>query len=64
MFMRNSAEHEVLNAHKYKSIKKFSLFLAQISQECYISLRINVKVTTIVGILTFMGRKNFIVMPS
>ena len=24
--MLNSAEHEILNAHKYKNIKKFSLF--------------------------------------
>ena len=25
-FMLNSAEHENLNAHKYKNIKKFTLF--------------------------------------
>ena len=25
-FMLNSVEHEILNAHKYKSIKKFGLF--------------------------------------
>ena len=25
-FMLNSAEHEFLNAHKYKNIKKFSIF--------------------------------------
>ena len=25
-FMLNSAEHEILNAHKYKNIKKFSFF--------------------------------------
>ena len=25
-FMLNSVEHEILNAHKYKNIKKFSLF--------------------------------------
>ena len=24
--MLNSAEHEILNAHKYKNIKKFSIF--------------------------------------
>ena len=30
-FMLNSAEHEILNAHKYKNIKKFSFFQAQIS---------------------------------
>ena len=27
----NSAEHEILNAHKYKNIKNFSFFKAQIS---------------------------------
>ena len=25
-FMLNSIEHEILNAHKYKNIKKFSFF--------------------------------------
>ena len=28
-FMLNSAEHEILNAHKYKNTKKFSFFQAQ-----------------------------------
>ena len=28
-FMFNSDEHEILNAHKYKSIMKFSSFYAQ-----------------------------------
>ena len=36
-FMLNSAEHEILNARKYKNIKKFSFFQAQISLECYFS---------------------------
>ena len=30
-FMLNSVEHEILNAHKYKSIKKFGFFLRLIS---------------------------------
>ena len=30
-----SAEHEILNTYKYKNIKKFSIFHAHISQECY-----------------------------
>ena len=25
-FMLNSVEHEILNAHKYKNIKKFGIF--------------------------------------
>ena len=45
-FMLNSAEHEILNVHKCKNIKKFSLFQAQISLECYFSC-------------TFMSRKIF-----
>ena len=36
-FMLNSAEHEIFNAHKYENIKKFSIFQAQISLECYFS---------------------------
>ena len=28
-------EREILNAHKYKNIKKFGLCSAQISPECY-----------------------------
>ena len=36
-FMLNSAGHEILNAHKYKNMKKLSIFQAQISQECYFS---------------------------
>ena len=27
LFMLNSVEHELLNAHKYKNIKKFGFFL-------------------------------------
>ena len=30
-FMLSSVEHEILNAHKYKNIKNFSFFEAQIS---------------------------------
>ena len=37
IFMLNSAEHEILNAHKYKNIVKFSILQAQISLECYFS---------------------------
>ena len=32
-FMLNSAEHEISNAHKYKSTKKGSFFQAQVSSE-------------------------------
>ena len=36
-FMLNSVEHEILNAHKYKNVKKFSVFQTQISREYYFS---------------------------
>ena len=32
-FVLNSVEHEILNVHKYKSIKKVGLFKAQLSLE-------------------------------
>ena len=35
--MLNSAEHEIFIAHKYENIRKFSIFQAQISLECYFS---------------------------
>ena len=54
-FMLNSAEHELLNAHKYEFIKKFGIFQAQICLECYFSCS-----QMLIGILTFMNRKNFI----
>ena len=36
-FMLNSAEHELLNAHKYENIKNFSIFQAQKNLECCFS---------------------------
>ena len=56
--MLNSVEHEILNAHKYKNIKKFSFFSDSDKPRMLFFLLINVKMPTIVGILTFMGRKN------
>ena len=57
--MLNSAEHEILNAHKYKNIKKFGFFLGLDKPRMLFFLLINVKMPTIVGILTFMSSKNF-----
>ena len=56
-FMLNSFEHETLNAHKYTNIKKF-IFLGSDKLRMLFFLLINVKMPTIVGILTFMSRKN------
>ena len=46
--MLNTVEDEILKARKYKNIKKFGFFLAQISLECYFFPLINVKMPTIV----------------
>ena len=58
-FMLNSVEHEILNAHKYKNIKKFSILQAHTSEEGYFFMLINVQMPTIVSILTSTSRKNF-----
>ena len=58
-FILNSVEHEILNAHEYKNIKKFGLFLGSDKSRMLFFPLINVKLPTIVGILTFMSRKNF-----
>ena len=59
-FMVNSAEHESLNAHKYKNYQEIQLFPDSDKPRTLFFLLINVKMpTTIVGILTFMSRKNF-----
>ena len=56
-FMLNSAEHEILNAYKYENIKKFSIFSGSEKSRMLLFLLINVKMPTVVGILTFMSRK-------
>ena len=35
--MLDSVQHDILNAHKYENFKKFGLYKAQISLECYFS---------------------------
>ena len=59
--MLNSAEHEILNAHKYmyKNINQFSFFSGSDKPRMLFFLNINVKMPTTVGILTFLSRKNF-----
>ena len=53
-----SAEHEILNAHKYKNIKKFSFFSGSDKPRMLFLLLLNVKMPTIVGILIFMSRNS------
>ena len=55
--MLNSAEYEILNAHKCKAIKKFRFFSGSDQHGMLFFLLINVKMPTIVGILTYMSRK-------
>ena len=59
IFVLNSAEHGILNAHKYQDIKKFGFFLGSDKSRMLFFPLINVKMPTIVGILTFMSRKKF-----
>ena len=58
-FMPNSVENEILDARKYKNIKKFGFFLGSDKPRMLFFPLINVKMPTTVGILTFMSRKNF-----
>ena len=57
--MLNPAKHEILNAHKNKNIKKFRFFGGSDEPSILFFLLINVKMPIIVGILTFMSGKNF-----
>ena len=57
--MLDSVEHEILNAHKYKNFKKLRFFLGSDKRRMLFFRLINVKMPTIVGILTFTSRKNF-----
>ena len=56
--MLYSVEHETLNAHKYK-YQEIQLFIGPDKPRILFFPLINVKMPTIVGILTFMSRKNF-----
>ena len=59
-FLLNSLEHEISNAHKYKNIKKFSFFSDSNKSRMLFFLLINVKMPTIVGILTFYQQEKFL----
>ena len=58
-FMLSSADHEISYVHMYKNTKKFIIFSGSDKPRMLFFLLINVKMPTIVGILTFMSRKNF-----
>ena len=57
-FMLNSVKHEILNAYKYKNIKQLGLLGSDKPRMLFLPL-IYVKMSTIVGILTFISRKKF-----
>ena len=54
--MLSSGEHEILNAHKYK-ISRMQHLSGSYKPRILFFLLINVKILTIVGILTFMNRR-------
>ena len=57
--MLNSAEDEILNAHKYENnIEKFRVFLGSEKPRMQFLLLIKVEMPTIIGISTFMSGKN------
>ena len=56
--MLNLGEHEILIAHKYKKHQEIQHFSGSDKPRMLFFLLINVKMPTIVGILTFISRKN------
>ena len=56
--MLNSAEHEICPASKSQIANKCNSFMLNIAEH-KISLLINVKMPTIVGIFKFISRENF-----
>ena len=58
--MLNSAEHKISTAHKnLNTDKEVTCFNLSLLDDVFIML-INVKMPTIVGILTFMSKINFV----
>ena len=58
--MLNSTEHEISTAHKKVIYRQMKEFLALSLSDVVFIMLINVKMPTIVGILTFMSRINFV----
>ena len=59
LFMLNTTEHEISTAQKTKISKSKQVFALSISDIVFTMLS-NVKMPTIVGILTSMSRINFV----
>ena len=58
-FMLNSAENEICSAYKKIKYHQFKRFSCKTELSMIIFLLINIKMPTIVGILIFISRKNF-----
>ena len=58
--MLNSTEHKISTAHKKLKYRKVKKFLALSLLDVVFLMLINVKMSTIVGILTLMSRINFL----
>ena len=59
-FMLNSNEHQISTAHKKLKYRQIKKFLALSLSDVVFIMLISVKMPTIVGILTFMSRINFV----
>ena len=59
-FMLNSSEHEISTADQKLKYRQMKMFLALSLSDVVFIMLINVKMPTIVGILTFMSRINFV----
>ena len=58
--MLNSTEHKISAAHKKLKHQQMRKFLALSLSDIVFIMLINVKMSTIVGILAFMSRINFV----
>ena len=57
--MLDSAEPEILNAHKYEKYQEIKDFSGSDKHRMLIFLLLKVEMPKVVGISTFMSRKNF-----
>ena len=60
LFMLNSTDHKNSTAHKKLEYRQIKQFLVLCLSDVVFIMLINVKMPTIVGILTFMSRINFV----
>ena len=56
VFMLNSTEHDISTAHKKQKYRQIKKFLALSLSDVLFIILINIKMPTILGILTLMSR--------